>query len=238
VAATLPPVPDLSAVPVVLRERIGAAESRALGRLTAAKGLAELSRFYHANGFLAEAVRCYGGLEQLAPVEPRWPHLHASILAGYGEIEPAMQSWRRVIQLAPAYVPARLRLGDCLLKANRPDEAAAVYADVLRIAPNDSYAVLGLARIDLEAGRWDQARQRLETVVSQTNYNLGYDLIVSLYERIGQRERAAAIRGSAKASGAYRDPPDPWLDEPRVARRDRASSIAWLGDRSGRCLAY
>ena len=124
VAATLPPVPDLSAVPVVLRERIGAAESRALGRITSQKGLTELSRLYHANGFLAEAMRCYAGLEQLAPAAPRWLHLHASILAGYGEIEPALQLWRRVIQLAPAYGPARLRLGDCLLKANRPDEAA------------------------------------------------------------------------------------------------------------------
>ena len=36
---------------------------------------------------------------------------------------------------------------------------------------------------------------------------------MSLYERTGQRDRALAIRGAAKASGAYRDPPDPWLDE-------------------------
>ena len=73
--------------------------------------------------------------------------------------------------------------------------------------------MLGLARIDLEASRWDKARERLEQVVSQTNFNLGYDLIVSLYERLGLKEQALAIRGSAKASGAFRDPPDPWLDE-------------------------
>lgn len=213
VATALPPTPDLSAAPAVLTEHIGAAHARALGRSTALKGLAELGRLYHANGFLEEATRCYAGLEQLAPSEPRWPHLHATILAGYGEIEPAAQLWRRVVQLAPEYLPARLRLGDCLLKANRPDDAAATYADVLKRSPADSYALLGLARIDLEAGRWDQARERLETVVKQTNFELGYDLIVSLYERLGQAERAAAIRGSAKASGAFRDPPDPWLDE-------------------------
>ena len=213
VAAALPPVPDLQAVPSGLSERIATAEARAHTRLTAPKGLAELSRLYHANGFLGEAMQCYAGLERLAPTEPRWPHLHATILAGYGEIEPAEQLWRRVVQLAPDYVAARLRLGDCLLKTNRSAEAATTYADVLKRSPGNSYALLGLARIDLEAKRWDQARERLETVVNQTNYNLGYDLIVSLYERIGERTRAAAIRGSAKASGAYRDPPDPWVDE-------------------------
>lgn len=211
-AAALPATPDLSASPEVLQARIATAEIRARQRFSTLRGLADLSRLYHANGFLDEAMRCYAGLEQLAPAEPRWPHLHAHILAGYGEIEPALQLWRQVVKLAPAYGPARLRLGDGLLKANRPDEAAAVYAAVLKQSPTDSYALLGLARIDLEASRWDQARERLETVVRQSNYELGYDLIVSLYERIGRHDQATAIRGSAKASGAYRDPPDPWLD--------------------------
>jgi tetratricopeptide (TPR) repeat protein len=212
VVEALPDTPDLGGSPGELAERISAASRRAQGRLTATKGLEELSRLYHANGFLAEAVRCYTGLEKLAPRDPKWLHLHAIILAGFGEMDPALQLWHRVVQLQPNYVPARLRIGDCLLKTDHPDEAAAAYSEVLKLEPNNSYALFGLARIDFEAQRWDQARARLETVVQQTNYNLGYDLIVSLYEKIGQRDRAAAIRGAAKASGAYRDAPDPWLD--------------------------
>src|SRR5262245_51692289 len=83
VAKTLPAMPDMSAAPAVLGERVGEAEARARSRTTAARGLAELSRLYHANGFLAEAQGCYAGLEQLAPGEPRWAHLHALILAGF-----------------------------------------------------------------------------------------------------------------------------------------------------------
>ncbi len=80
-------------------------------------------------------------------------------------------------------------------------------------APRDNpYARLGLARLDLEADRLDEARQRLEQVVNQTNYALGYDLIVSLYERLGLTQRATAVRARTKASGAFRDAPDPWLD--------------------------
>jgi predicted Zn-dependent protease len=99
--------------------------------------------------------------------------------------------------------------------------------------------MFGLARIDFEAERWDKARERLETVVSQTNYQLGYDLIVTLYERLGLVDRARAIRGAAAASGAYRDPADPWLDRLTEYCFDpfrlslNAGVIARLGDRPG-----
>ena len=128
-------------------------------------------------------------------------------------MEPAIKLWQQATRLAPDYLPARLRLADCLLKSNQTDQAAAEYERVRKQRPDDPYALLGLARIDLEAQRWDKAKERLETLVRQTNFNLGYDLIVSLYERLGFRAEAAAIRGSSKASGAYRDFPDPWLND-------------------------
>lgn len=210
---SIPPTPDLSVARPVLRERIGAAEGRARSRLSATKGLKELAQLYHANGFLEEAVQSYQGLEKLAPSNPRWLHLHATILAGFGEIEAATRLWRKAVQLDPAYLPAQLRLGDCLLKSNHPLEAAAIYADVLKRRPDNAYAELGLARIDYEAQNWEKAREHLEKVVAQSNYTLGYDLIVSVYERLGENDLAKAVRRRNKASGAYRDPPDPWLDE-------------------------
>ncbi len=239
VAASLPALPDLSVAPAMMREQIVAADARAKTRTRAQKGLAELAQLYHANGFLDEAMRCYSGLEQLEPTQARWAHLHATILAGYGEAEPALALWRRVVQLAPDYVPARLRMGDCLLKANRPDEAADVYAAVLKSNPTQAYAMFGLARVDFEAGHLEKARERLEVIVSQTNYQLGYDLIVTVYERLGLEDRARAIRGVATASGAYRDPADPWVDSMLELCFDpfrlslNAGVVARLGDRAG-----
>ncbi|HVU35901.1 MAG TPA: tetratricopeptide repeat protein [Opitutaceae bacterium] len=205
--AELPPPPDLTGWPRVLKEKLSAAANGSVA------GLEELSRLYHANGFYRQALPCYELLEKLEPAEPRWPHRHATILAGYGEAEPALALWRRVLRLAPDYLPARLRLGELLLKSNRPDDAAAVYQDILHRQPDESYALLGLARLDIEAGRWEDARARLEKLVAKTNYTLGYDLIVTVYEHFGQREAAEEVRARAKASGAYRDPPDPWVDE-------------------------
>lgn len=213
IATALPALPDVSNSPTRLRDELSTADTEARSRFHAYAGLVQLSRLYHANGFLNEAAQCYTELEALDSTEPRWPHLHATILAGFGEIEPAIALWQRVVTLDPKFIPAQLRLGDGQLKSNHPDEASATYSRVLSKDPSNSYALFGLARLDYEAGRWDKAQQRLETVVQQTNYTLGYDLIVTLYEKSGQTDRARAIRASQKASGAYRDPPDPWLDD-------------------------
>ncbi len=213
VSGALPAPPDLSGAPAAIRDRLAAAEARARSRTKAVEGLRELSRLYHANGFPEQALQCYRALEQLEPREARWLHLAALLTAGYGELDPALDLWKRATALDPAYTPAWLRLGETYLKANRPAEAAAAFNEVLRRTPDDAYALFGLARLDFEAQRWEDARVKLETVVNRTNYTVGYDLIVSLYERLGQRDRAAAIRAAAKASGAYRDPADPWVDE-------------------------
>lgn len=213
VIARLPPTPDLSSAPSDLRERILAADAQAQTRGGALAGLTELSSLYHANGYLNIAILAYRGLAELDPTNARWPHLHASILAGFGDAAPAITLWQRATELDASYIPARLRLADLLLKDNQSAEAETVYRDVLERDRDNAWAQLGLARLELEAENWTDARRRLERIVQITNYSLGYDLIVSLYERLGMTKEAEAIRGRAMASGAYRDPTDPWLDE-------------------------
>ena len=214
VIAWLPDRPnDVSSLPPAFETALNETESRARSRHDAMAGLADLGILYHANGFFAPAIRCYEALTALDPTNPRWPHRHASILAGFGQIGEALDLWERVTELAPDYVPARLRIGDSALKTNDTTSAVAAYEAAMEIDSLNAYALLGLARVDYEADRLDEAKRRLEAVVRRTNYNLGYDLIVSVYERLGETSRAEAIRGQAEASGAYRDPPDPWLDE-------------------------
>ncbi len=213
VVERLPVVPALENASTALRARIEAADNKALSVESSREGLVELSRLYHANGYLDIAIQCYAGLAELEPQEPRWPHLHASILAGFGQAAPALSLWQQVSALAPDYLPARLRRADLLLKDNQADAAEAAYREVLELERDNSWAQLGLARIELEAENWQDARRRLERLVQSSNYRLGYDLIVSLYERLGLEREAEAIRGRESASGAYRDPVDSWQDE-------------------------
>lgn len=235
VRTAVPPMTAVDAWPEEFRERLALERMRAASLWGGTAALGELSRLYHANGFLREAMQCYSTLENLEPAEPRWLHRHATLLAGFGESDAALTRWERVRTLAPTYLPAQLKLGDLLVKMNQPERATTVFKAVLQRQSEEPHALLGLARIDLEAKRWADARTRLETVVAKTNYTLGYDLIVTVYEHFGDTGRAAEIRGRAKASGAYREVADPWVDELIEACHDvyRLSLEAGLASRNG-----
>lgn len=211
--ACTPARPDVAGWPAELRERIAALDARLRRGEAAPDALAELSRLYHANGFYAEAALCYQGLAQLQPREPRWPHRLAVILAGYGRLADAVPLWETTVRLAPENVVARIRLGDALLKANRPADAAAHYRAALAAAPDHPYALLGLARVAMAAGRWQEARNHLESAAGRTGDAVGADLLATAYEQLGEQGRALALRGKQKASGAFSDIPDPWIDE-------------------------
>jgi predicted Zn-dependent protease len=224
-----PATPDLRNWPEEFTQRIAKANRNSAG------GLVDLSRLYHANGFLTEAARCYATLERLQPDEPRWLHRHATILAGFGEVEPAVRRWQRTKQLAPSYLPARIRLADILAKVERGIEATREYLDVLQRDPDHPHALLGLARLEVDGGRWDEARKHLEAAAARTNNNVGADLLVTVYEHFNLPAQAAAIRARAKAAGSFRDAADPWLDELIADCFDayRLSLAAGLAHRSG-----
>ncbi|MES1167578.1 MAG: hypothetical protein ABUL61_00270, partial [Oleiharenicola lentus] len=119
-ARYIPAVPALSDRPAALAESLAEAEARSRDWLKSTRGLAELSRLYHANGFYPEAMTCYDGLRLLEPANARWPHLQASIITNFGRMDEALPLRQQAVELAPDYIPARLRLGDVLLKGNRP----------------------------------------------------------------------------------------------------------------------
>ncbi|MEO6004409.1 MAG: tetratricopeptide repeat protein [Opitutus sp.] len=212
-ARSLPARPGLADRPAVLVESVAIAEARAQGWSHSRDGLVELSRLYHANGFFPEAITCYEGLSQLEPGNPRWLHLRASIIANFGQMDEALPLREQVVKLAPSYIPGRLRLGDVLLKTNRSEDAARVYAEVLSRVPGEPYALLGLARCALVKNDWAKAKAHLETAIAQHPDFIGaISLMVTVSEHLGDAATAEAMR-SAMAGGVFTDLPDPWIDE-------------------------
>jgi predicted Zn-dependent protease len=214
VTVILPPRPDKAGSAEELRARLDDAEQRARGLWRPIEGLADLARLYHANEFADEADQCERGLMQLDPTNPLWPYLQAHTLGGYGYLDEALSLLQRTIELAPDYVPARVRLGDAFLKRNEIERAAAVYGDALARDPFNGYGSIGLARTELAAGRGAAARDRLlQLVAAQPTFVPGWGLLVNVDEQLGDAAAAETHRARARDAGRPREMPDPWIDE-------------------------
>jgi len=175
--------------------------------------LADFAQLCHANGILESAAIAYRALITLQPNEPRWPHLLASILAGEGRLDDAVPFLRRTTELAPNRVIAWLLLGDALLKSNLLDEATSAYSAALERDSKNVYALLGLARCDLQAERWTAARSRLQQAVAQQpGFASAQSLLATVFERLGNSEGAAAARARSQRDGHYPEPPDEWRE--------------------------
>ncbi len=156
----------------------------------------------------------YRALIVLEPNEARWPHFLASILAGYGRLDEAMPLLRRATVLAPDHVVGWLRLGEALFKANATTEAEAAYREALQRSSANPYALLGLARCDLQLERWTAARSHLQqAVAADPRFAGAQNLLASVFERLGNPEAAAVARSRVADDGHYTEPVDSWADE-------------------------
>lgn len=173
--------------------------------------LAEFTLLCHANGLLTEAMHGYAALLALQPAEPRWPHLLAGILSGYGRMEEALPLLQQATALAPTEPIVWQRLGDTHLKNNRLTEATTAFAAVLKLRPADPHALFGLARCDLQAGRLTAARSRLqEAVAANPDFPGAQSLLTTVFERLGNPAAAQAARLRVRGDGRYTEAPDPW----------------------------
>jgi tetratricopeptide (TPR) repeat protein len=102
-------------------------------------------------------------------VDERNPVAHNNLafaLAARGETASALEHFRRAIELRPAYLAARIELGNLLLAAGKVDEAAAQYAAAVAIAPGSAPALTNLGKAFLEQGRVEEAIQTQEQALA------------------------------------------------------------------------
>jgi predicted Zn-dependent protease len=128
-------------------------------------------------------------------------------------LDEALPWLRRTTELAPDRVIAWLVLGDALLKSNHLDEASSAYSSALQREANNVYALLGLARCDLQAERWTAARAHLQQAVAQQpGFASAQSLLATVFEQLGNTEGAIAARTRSQRDGHYPEPPDAWRD--------------------------
>jgi tetratricopeptide (TPR) repeat protein len=187
--------------------------------------------------FFDLAERCYEVALSLAPEDWRWTYYRAVIQSERGGGEALTQSLRGVVQRAPQFAPAWLRLGEAEFKAGRYDESANAWQRARDLPampatttsprhvteiPLSAYASLGLARIAQVRGDMDTARTILEGItVALPQFGSALRLLAESYRRLGREQEAERLVYQAGRLPPYSPFADPVIDE--LARESRNS---------------
>jgi HemY protein len=214
VQAGLPALPESKGLPVMLVERLVAAERKAHDPATALDGAAELGRLYHASGFPREAGVCWQLLRAAQPREARWSYYLADLRRVASDYAGLAEFLAQTTKLEPTYAPAWLQLADLEFKTGRVTEAEQGYQKRLALVPGDPYARLGLARVALQQGRRDAARELIDLLVKDApEFSPGHNLFAEMLAAGGDTKGAERQRWLGRETTRYRAADDPWLDE-------------------------
>ena len=89
----------------------------------------------------------------------------ADVLVKRGDDLWAAEYFRKAIEMRPDFTPAHLGLGGCLLKLDRPQEAAREYETVLQLGRDLAFAHNGLACALALEGKLDEAVDHFEQAI-------------------------------------------------------------------------
>ncbi len=214
VRQSVPERPNLADWPREFIVQIDVSEHGARKGDHAVGALGRLAQLYHANGFHNEALQAYEGLIDVQPENPRWRHLAAHLLAGYGRTDAAIPLLQEVVAQAPDYQPARLLLADTYFKSGDSTTAKLVFTTVLEADPGNPHALLAASRQMLSDGDVHRALANARSLSEKhPAFGPGWTLLATLEAARGDAEAAGIARRQAQQQArSTNHPPDPWKD--------------------------
>jgi tetratricopeptide (TPR) repeat protein len=130
-------------------------------------------------------------LQSVAPPNIDSQHLLAVALLMQNNVSDAIEALKRLIALAPDFLPAHVDLARAYRKAQRTEEAYSQLQHVLRQNPRSPLAWLALGDVLVDIGRHPEARQAFRRAHSSDSSR---DLLTEGYAAFGRGESTAAER--------------------------------------------
>lgn len=216
----LPNVPQLGKKRLIMKRQIYARHQAAQDILSRSgtdtafgRSVGDLGRLYQANHFYDRALRCYRMAREYDAQSPLWFYLSASVYQQRGETEAVLGFLKRTLKLSEDYSPAVLKLADSYFKADQIGQAREYYHRRLDLVPGDPYALMGLARIAMDAGKWDAAETCLKrAILSDPEFGDAHRLMAEVHQH---HDRPVEMKKSLDRAGKcprFHPAPDPWVD--------------------------
>jgi len=150
-----------------------------------------LGMILHAYGLLDEAAVCYRHAAELAAGDFRWLYYLALTEAERGRCNQATSDFQRALQIDSDYVPAKLRLADCLLASADWEASSKLYSEVLKQDTANSSAYYGLAKIHAHLGDYAQAVDDFrKAIASFPDFGAAHYGLALAYRALGHSSEA------------------------------------------------
>jgi len=151
-AQTIPAVPELPRLRLdnfspAIQEQIGEAYSNARSSSGDAAASGRLGMILQTYSLLQEAAVCYRRAGQLEPNVFQWAYYLGVVETDQGKCDAAISTLRLALHVDPDYVPAQLRLADCLFLSADWDESEGLYEGIVKQHPDNADAYYGLGRV-------------------------------------------------------------------------------------------
>lgn len=160
-----------------------------------------------ANGFPEAARASYRQAEALAPDDFRWPYFDALLAARDGAFQNALDTLARALRIDDRYAPAWLWRGDWLLRLGDLEQSRTAFERAAQLGAS-AQGALGLAMVDIAAGRFEDAVARLTPVAADSTRPRLHRTLGQALRATGQLQaaRRALARGRAPAAARWEDP--------------------------------
>jgi len=182
----------------------------------------KLGMLLHAYNFLAEAEVCYRRALLLDASSSRWAYYLGVIKVDQRNCNEAVTMFRESLRLDPNYLPAQLRMAECLLVSNEWKEAGDLYEAIVQRHPDCAEAYYGLGRVRAAHKDFDGAVESFRKACQLfPQFAAAHFATARAYQRLGRTDQAKEELALSKNSGG--GPPeieDPLLAEVEELYRD------------------
>jgi len=222
----LPPLVVDNVAPVV-RNQIQEAYADASAHPNNDDAVGRLGMVLQTYGLLKEAAVCYRRASQLAPSTFRWTYYLGVAEAEEGQCDAATSTLRVALRLDPNYVPAQLRLANCLLTSADWDGSRELYAAILQHHADNADAYYGLGRV--RAARHDltgAAEAYSKACTLFPNFGPAHYALALVHRSLGQVSQAEEqLRLYERNKDGAPPSSDPLLDEVRELNRSATQQV-------------
>ena len=204
-----------------IRDQIQEAYNYASAHPKQAQASGALGMILQTYGLPHEAKIYYQYAADLEPKEFRWTYYLGVVEADQGDCEQATSNLQRALRIDASYVPAKLKLANCLLASAEWDASQELYDDIVKQDADNPDAYYGLGRI--RASRRDfagAAEAYRKALLLFPDFGAAHYALALAYRAIGETEKAEEeLRLFEKNKTDVPPSNDPFLAEIRALNR-------------------